>query len=159
MTYWIILLYNGCANPGLSLTVCPMLSSSYLIWFELRIGLTRWTKNNVTCFSMTSSKVKYAVTIPFSSIFLVKIYLADPPLHRGKNYISNKRKKTELCIRCFSRVWNSYFAGIVVLVVTAPQPCFVFVFSVHCFSVFQLVRVYLLFIFISPVIFRLRNIS
>ena len=129
------------------------------IWHDSSSGLVWLDEPKITCFSMTCSNVKYAVTISFSTIFLVKIYLADPPLHRGKNYISSKRKKTELCIRCFSRVWNSYFAGIVVLVVTAPQPCFVFVFSVHCFSVFQLVRVYLLFIFISPVIFRLRNIS
>ena len=38
-------------------------------------------------------------------------------------------------------------------VVTAPRPCFVFAFFVHYFSVFQLVRVYLLFRFIPSVIF------
>ena len=42
----------------------------------------------------------------------------------------------------------------IIRVVTAPQPFnFVFAFLVHCFSVFQLVLVYLLFRFIPSVIF------
>ena len=77
--YWFFQLVDCNIPPTewLSLIINPMLTPSYLIWFEFRVGMTKRTK--ITCLPWSTQRWNYGLIMSFSSLFMGKIW--------------NKRKK------------------------------------------------------------------